>query len=144
MSRRQNHQSEGDREVTVDAILEADLSDAEDAIDAYLKDPSATRRQALLASLQLLDQQIELSDDYESRIAGSAAIGYGSKGSVIGETSSSSAAEEIPEAEFVAQTLLVKAAKSEIAAPTPGTRADLQAAVQALAAVRGREPTARE
>ena len=32
MSRRQNHQSEGDREVTVDAILEADLSDAEDAV----------------------------------------------------------------------------------------------------------------
>ena len=142
MSRRQNHQSEGDREVTVDAILEADLSDAEDAIDAYLKDPSATRRQALLASLQLLDQQIELSDDYESRIAGSAAIGYGSKGSVIGETSSVSAAEEIPQAEFVAQTVLITAAKREVAAPTPETRADLRAAVQALAAARGQEPSA--
>ena len=44
MSRRKNHQSGGDREVTVDATLEADLSVAEDAIAAYLEDPSATRR----------------------------------------------------------------------------------------------------
>ena len=73
-----------------------------------------------MAALEELDQQIDLSDDYESRITGSAAVGFGSKGSVIGETSSVSAAEEIPEAEFVAQTVLIKAAKSEIAAPTPG------------------------
>jgi hypothetical protein len=144
MVRGKNHESDGDREVAVDFTLEVDVRATEDAIDAYLSDPSASRRDSLSAALEELDQQIGLSDDYESRIAGSAAIGYGSKGSVIGETSRSSAAEEIPEAEFVAQTLLVKAAKSEIAAPTPGTRADLQAAVQALAAVRGREPTARE
>jgi hypothetical protein len=144
MVRGKNHESDGDREVAVDFTLEVDVRATEDAIDAYLSDPSASRRDSLSAALEELDQQIGLSDDYESRIAGSAAIGYGSKGSVIGETSSSSAAEEIPEAEFVAQALLVKAAKSEIAAPTPGTRADLQAAVQALAAVRGREPTARE
>ena len=143
MSRRQNHQSEGDREVTVDAILEADLSDAEDAIDAYLKDPSATRRQALLASLQLLDQQIELSDDYESRIAGSAAFGYASKGSVIGETSHASAAQEVPEAELVAQTVLIKAAKREVTAPTPETLVDLRAARQVLAGVRGEGPPPR-
>jgi len=143
MSRRQNHQSEGDREVTVDAILEADLSDAEDAIDAYLKDPSATRRQALLASLQLLDQQIELSDDYESRIAGSAAFGYASKGSVIGETSSASPAEEVPEEELVAQTVLIKVAKREVTAPTPETLVELRAASQALAGVRGKEPPPR-
>ena len=88
MSRGKNPQSEGDREVTVDATLEADLGVAEVAIEAYLEDPSATRSAALLAALQLLDQHIELSDDYEGGIAGSAALGYSSKGSVIGETSS--------------------------------------------------------
>ena len=144
MSRRKRHQSEGDREVTVDATLEADLSVAEDAIAAYLEDPSATRRDALLAALQLLDQQIELSDDYESRIAGSAAFGYASKGSVIGETSSASAAEEVPEAELVAQTVLIKAAKREVTGPTPETLVDLRAAGQALAELRGGEPPARE
>jgi hypothetical protein len=144
MVRGKNPESDGDREVAVDVTLEVDVRATEDAIDAYLSDPSATRRDALLAALEELDQQIGLSDDYESRIAGSAAIGYGSKGSVIGETSSFSAAEEIPEAEFVAQTLLIKAAKSEIAAPAPESRADLQAAVAALAAVRDQEPSARE
>ena len=119
MARRKNHESEGDREVAVDATLEADLGAAEGAIEAYLEDPSVTRRAALLAALQLLDQQIELSDDYEGRITGSAGLGYGSKGSVIGETSGASAAEEVPEAELVAQTVLIKAAKREVTAPIP-------------------------
>jgi hypothetical protein len=143
MSRGKNPQSEGDREVTVDATLEADLGVAEVAIEAYLEDPSATRSAALLAALQLLDQHIELSDDYEGGIAGSAALGYSSKGSVIGETSSVSAAEEVPEAELVAQTVLIKAAKREVTAATPETLVDLRAASQALAEVRSKEPPAR-
>ena len=60
----------------MDATLEVDLRAAEDAIDAYLRDPSPSRRDALLAALEQLDQQIDLSDDYESRITGSAAVGY--------------------------------------------------------------------
>jgi len=143
VSRRQNHQSEGDREVAVDATLEADLGAAEEAIDAYLKDPSPQRRDALVDALQLLDQQIALSDDYESRIAGSAAFGYASKGSVIGETSHASAAQEVPEAELVAQTVLIKAAKREVTAPTPETLVDLRAARQVLAGVRGEGPPPR-
>ncbi len=143
MSRREYQQSEGDREVAVDATLEADLGVAEGAIEAYLKDPSAIRRAALLTALQVLDQQIELSDDYEGRIAGSAALGYASKGSVIGETSGASAAEEVRRAELVAQTVLIKAAKREVTAPTPETLVDLRAASQALAAVRSEPPPAR-
>jgi hypothetical protein len=143
MVRHENRQSAGEAEVAVDATLEADLRVVEEAIEAYLEDPSATRREALLAALRQLDQQIDLSDDYESRIAGSAAFGYASKGSVIGETSSASAAEEIPGAEFVAQTVLIKAAKGEVTAPTPETLADLRAASQALGALRGNEPSAR-
>jgi hypothetical protein len=137
-----NQESDEDPVVVVDVTLEADVRAAEDAIDAYLVDPSTPRRHALSAVLSELDQQIELSDDYESGIIGSAAVGYGSKGAVIGETSSASAPEELPEAEFVAQTLLITAAKREIAAPTPETRADLRAAVEALAAARRQEPSA--
>jgi hypothetical protein len=140
MVRHENRQSAGAREVAVDATLEADRRAVEDAIEAYLEDPSVTRRAALSAVLQRLDQQIDLGDEYESRIADSAAFGYASKGSVIGETSSASAAEEIPGAEFVAQTVLIKAAKREVTAPTPETLADLRAASKALAAVRGDEP----
>ena len=136
MFRRDHDQSEGDREVAVDAILEQDVRAAEASIDAYLGEPSAERRHQLLAVLQQLDQQIDLSDDYQSGIIGSAAVGYASKGSVFGETSSASAAEEVPQAELVAQIALIKAAKREVTAPPPATLADLRAAEQALAAAR--------
>jgi hypothetical protein len=137
MFRRDNDQSEGDREVAVDVALEQDVRAVEESIDAYLGEPSAERRRQLLEALQQLDQQIDLSDDYESRIAGSAAIGYASKGSVLGETSSASAAEEVPQTELVAQIALIKAAKREVTAPTLATLADLRAANQALTAGRG-------
>jgi hypothetical protein len=137
MFRRDNDQSEGDREVAVDVALEQDVRAAEESIDAYLGEPSAERRHQLLEVLQQLDQQIDLSDDYQNGIIGSAAVGYASKGSVFGETSSASAAEEVPEAELVAQIALIKAAKREVTTPTPATLADLRAARQALATARG-------
>jgi hypothetical protein len=43
----------------------------------------------------------------------------------------------------VAQTVLIKAAKREVTGPTPETLADLRAASQALAELRGGEPPAR-
>jgi hypothetical protein len=137
MFRPDNDQSEGDREVAVDVTLEQDVRAAEESIDAYLGEPSAERRHQLLEVLQQLDHQIDLSDDYQSGIIGSAAVGYASKGSVFGETSSASAAEEVPQAELVAQIALIKAAKREVTAPTPATLADLRAASQALATARG-------
>jgi hypothetical protein len=143
MFRRDNDQSEEDREVAVDVTLEQDLRAAEESIDAYLGEPSAERRHQLLAVLQQLDQQIDLSDDYQRGIIGSAAVGYASKGSVFGETSSASAAEEVPQAELVAQIALIKAAKREVTTPTPATLADLRAANQALAAARGGPAPAR-
>jgi hypothetical protein len=137
MFRPDNDQSEGYREVAVDVTLEQDVRAAEESIDAYLGEPSAERRHQLLEVLQQLDHQIDLSDDYQSGIIGSAAVGYASKGSVFGETSSASAAEEVPQAELVAQIALIKAAKREVTAPTPATLADLRAASQALATARG-------
>ena len=128
-----------DDDVAVDATLELALGAVEDAIDAYLQDTSPPVRTQLLAALENLDQRIDSSDAYESSTIGSAALGYSSKGAVIGETGSASAAEEIPESELRAQTSLVKAAKEEMRAPTAETLRQLGAARQTLAAVRGRD-----
>jgi hypothetical protein len=133
----------GDKEdIAVDANLELALGAAEQAVDAYLRDPSPPLRTQLLAALESLDQRIDDSDAYEDSTIGSAAFGSSTKGSVIGETSSASAAEEIPGAELQAQTVLIKAAKEEVRAPTAETLRQLRAARRALAAVRGQDPPA--
>ena len=61
-------------------------------------------------------------------MVGSGALGFSSKGSVVGETSAASVAEEIPEAEWQAQTVLIRAAKQEVTTPTPDHLAALSAA----------------
>jgi hypothetical protein len=137
---RHKNQSQDQEGVAVDATLELDLSTVEQAIDVYLNDPSTNLRDELLAALQRLDQQIDLSDDYESRVTGSAAFGYSAKGSVLGETSSASVVDEVPGPELRAQTVLIKAAKREVSTPSPDSLADLRAASQALAAVRSKQP----
>jgi hypothetical protein len=136
---RQKHRTDDVENVSVDAILELDLGTVEQSVEAYLEDPSLALRHELLAALERLDQHIDRSDAYESSVIGSAALGYSAKGSVIGETSTSSPAEDIPEAVLRAQTALIKAAKREVTGPTSDTFADLRAANQALAAVRSRE-----
>jgi hypothetical protein len=132
MSGRQEHPTEGEEEVSVDATLERDLAAVQRSVEAYLNDPSVTLRHELLAVLEHLDQHIDLSDAYESSVWGSGALGFSSKGSVIGETSSVSPAEIVPESVLRAQTALIKAAKREVTAPTPRTLADLRAAHEAL------------
>jgi hypothetical protein len=127
-------------DVAVDAALEQGLDAVEESVGAYLADPSAGLRHDLLAALQRLDQQIDESDAYESSIIGSGAFGAPGKGLVIGETAGASAAEEVPESVWRAQTALIKAAKREVAAATPDTLADLRAAADALSAARGEEP----
>jgi hypothetical protein len=136
---RSEHQGDEDEEVAVDATLVSDLASVEQWIDVYLKDPSIDLRKKLLGALERLDDQIDLSDAYENSAIGSAAFGYSSKGSVIGETSSASAAEDIPESVLRAQTILIKAAKREVTAPTPETLADLRAASQAFSAERNKQ-----
>lgn len=131
-----------DDEVTVDATLELALGAVEDAVSAYLQDQSAPLRTQLLAALERLDQRIDSSDAYEASTIGSAALGYSTKGAVIGETSSASAAEEIPGAELQAQMFLVKAAKEEVQARTAETLGQLRTAHHVLAAVRGQDPPA--
>lgn len=135
---RREHQGDEDQGVAVDATLESALASVEQWIDVYLKDPSVNLRKELLDVLERLDDQIDRSDAYETSAIGSAAFGYSSKGSVIGETSSASAADDIPESVLRAQTILIKAAKREVTSPTPETLADLSAASQALSAERNK------
>jgi abortive infection bacteriophage resistance protein len=136
---RKEHQGDEDEEVAVDATLASNLASVEQSIDVYLKDPSVDLRTKLLDVLERLDAQIDRSDAYENSVIGSAALGYSSKGSVLGETSSASAAENISESVLLAQTILIKAAKREVTTPTPETLADLRAASQALAAERSKQ-----
>jgi abortive infection bacteriophage resistance protein len=136
---RKEHQGDEDEEVAVDATLASNLASVEQSIDVYLKDPSVDLRTKLLDVLERLDAQIDRSDAYENSVIGSAALGYSAKGSVIGETSSASAAENISESVLLAQTILIKAAKREVTTPTPETLADLRAASQALAAERSKQ-----
>jgi hypothetical protein len=138
---RQKHQADEDEDVSVDATLELDLAAVEQSIERYLGDPSVDRRTELVALLERLDQQIDLGDAYESSALGSAAFGYSSKGSVIGEASSASPAEDVPESVLRAQMVLIRAAKREVTAPTPDTYAELRAANQALSAGRSKEIT---
>jgi hypothetical protein len=138
---RHKHQTDEDEEVSVDATLELELDTVGQSIEAYLKDPSIDLRNELLTLLERLDQQIGRSDAYESSIIGSAAFGFSAKGSVIGETSSASPAEDIPESLLRAQTVLIRAAKREVLAPTTDTFADLCAANQALSAERSKRGT---
>ncbi|HEY1443632.1 MAG TPA: hypothetical protein VGF51_01940 [Acidimicrobiales bacterium] len=123
----------------MDATLASNLASVEQSIDVYLKDPSVDLRTKLLDVLERLDAQIDRSDAYENSVIGSAALGYSSKGSVIGETSSASAAENISEPVLLAQTILIKAAKREVTTPTPETLADLRTASQALDAERSKQ-----
>jgi hypothetical protein len=144
MSGREDHQTDGsDDELVVDAILVLDLGSVEASVGAYLANPSADLRNELLAALERLDQHIDDSDAYESSIIGSGAFGSSTKGAVIGETSSASPAQEVPESVLRAQTVLIKAAKREVAAPTADTLADLRLAAGALSDVRNRELRAR-
>ena len=133
------HEGEQD-EVVVDATLASDLDAVEVSIAAYLRDPSAALRNQLLVALEVLDEQINQSDAYESSVVGSGALGVSTKGSVVGETSATSIAEEIPEAEWQAQTVLIRAAKQEVTTPTSDHFAALGAAHRALAAVRSSQP----
>jgi hypothetical protein len=131
-------------ELAVDANLEQDINAAEQSIQSYLADPSENQRKDLLAVLERLDNQIDLSDSYDSNIVGSGAIGLATKFSVIGETSSYPISEEVPSAEFQAQVVLVKAAKRAVTQPDSDAIAALRAASAALTVSRAHDQPAQQ
>ncbi len=130
------------QELDVDTNLERDISAVEWSVERYLQDPTDSPRQDLLAALNRLDDQIDLSDAYETNIFGSGAFGYASKGSVVGETSNNPITEEVVSTEFQAQVALVKAPKAEVTGPTPDALAALHTASEALATVRAQAQAA--
>ena len=138
--RRKKQADGGEERVQVDAALEGDVTRVEQSVAEYLTDPTDASRRSLLAALQTLDEQTDQSDAYEGSVIGSGAVGYASKGEVVGETSIDPVVDEIPSQELHAQIALVQAAKNEVRGPTTETFAALQSAHTALAATRDQGP----
>jgi hypothetical protein len=126
--------------VQVDATLESDVAGVEQSVAEYLKNPTDSARRSLLAALEALDDQTVQSDGYEGSVIGSGAVGYASKGEVVGETSIDSVVDEISDAELQAQVAFVRTAKNEVRQPTAESLAALQAAQAALATTREQGP----
>jgi hypothetical protein len=131
---------EGEERVQVDVALESDVTRVEQSVAEYLRDPTDASRRSLLAALETLDDQTDQSDAYKGSVIGSGAVGYASKGEVIGETSIDSVVDEIPSQELHAQIALVQAAKNEVRGPTTETFGALQSAQAALAVARDQRP----
>jgi hypothetical protein len=120
-------------EAAVDVRLEWDIEAVQKAIEAFLQSQSDITRKALLAQLEKLDNQIDLSDTHASSIVGSPIFGRAPKGAVLGETGSHSMAEEVPSAVVQAQIALVRSAKTTIRDPSPTAFGELRAANDILA-----------
>jgi hypothetical protein len=70
-------------ETAVDVHLEWDIEAIQKAVVAFLQSPSDDARQSLLAELEKLDNQIDLSDTYAASIVGSPIFGQAPKGAVL-------------------------------------------------------------
>jgi hypothetical protein len=135
------HQDKGsgqEEPIQVDAALESDVARVEHSVGEYLHGPTDAARRNLLVALEALEDQTDRSDAYEESVLGSGALGYSSKGEVLGETDIDSVVDEVSSSELRAQVALVHAAKNEIRGPTPDTFAVLQSASATLVAVRDR------
>jgi hypothetical protein len=126
--------------IAVDATLEGDIARVEQAAADYLENPTDATRRELLGALETLDDQTQQSDAYGESVIGSAALGYASKGEVLGETSLDSVVDDVPGAELRAQFALVKAAKDEVRGPTSDTLVSLRSALADLARTRNQGP----
>jgi hypothetical protein len=91
----------------------------------------------LVTVLDRLDDQVDLGDAYAASVVRSPLFGQTPKGDVLGETSNTPMAEEVPGAVFRAQVALVRAAKAAIQNPGQGSLETLRAASAALAAASG-------
>jgi hypothetical protein len=133
--RRKKHAA-ADEDIPVDAALVGDIEQVERAVDAHLEGPSDASRRALRVALEQLDDQTDQSDEFRNSVIGSGAVGLGSRGEVVGETSVDPVVDELPQSEFNAQVALVRDAKNEIRSPSPATFSALRAAAQTLDVIR--------
>lgn len=120
------------RDVDVDRVLETDIRSVENVVERYLTTSTDELREKLLAELERLDDWVALGDAYLARFSLPGAL----QSQVIGATTLSPVAEEVPSPEFEAQIALVKAAKQEVLRHTPETLAELRAAAEELATFR--------
>jgi hypothetical protein len=139
MAGRREDEAGGEQRLLVEATLEGVIAHVERAVAAYLANATDSTRQSLIAALEQLDAQAEQSDAYESSVIGSAALGFASKGEVLGETSIDSVVDEVPSTELNGQFALVKAAKEEVRGHSSGNFAALNSASAALAATRHKQ-----
>ena len=130
--------------MAVDVQLEDDIRKIEGLVAGYLRNPQdEATRQALSAELDKLDDQTARADAYGN--FRSVLVRYQVPRSwVIGATSDTSTAEDVPSAEFKAQVAkaqvaLVKAAKNAIRGTTAEAQSALQRAHDELAEIRRRE-----
>jgi hypothetical protein len=127
----------GPPETAVGVHLEWEIEAVQEAVLAFLESPIDDTKQALVADLEKLDTQIDLSDEYAASIVDSPIFGQAPKGAVLGETSSHSMAEDVSSTVVQAQIALVRAAKAAVRDPSPGTLGELRAASNALASMGG-------
>jgi len=123
-------------ELEVDAMLERDILAVKAAVDTYLDSPGPDCRRDLVAALRRLDHQIALGDAYHNRFVGVSNVGLLPRSSAVGATSNHSVSQEVRSSEFRAQVAMVRAAKSVVASPSPGSLASLHEAREALDALR--------
>ncbi len=136
--RHRDHEPAQNTEADVEVHLEWDIDAVQQAVTAFLENSSDGSRRSLVAVLDRLDDQIDLSDSYAASIVGSPLFGQAPKGDVLGETSSHPMAEEIPGAVLRAQVALVRAAKIAVRDPSPNTLEDLRTCSASLAAAGGK------
>ena len=119
--------------------LEDHIRTIEGLVGGYLRSPQdEATHQVLVAELEKFDDQTARADAYSN--SRWVLVRYQVPRSwVIGATSDTSTAEDVPAAEFKAQVALVKAARNAIRDTTAEAQSALQRANDELAEVRRRE-----
>jgi len=128
-----NHEPADEAQVPVDVILERLIGEVEQAVDAYLQNPTKAPRRELLVALEKLDDQIGLADAYQDRTSVYTRLGSAGNLPVLGETSNNPIAQEVGSLDLQAQMALVKAAKTEVTVPSATTLEALRTARKAAA-----------
>ncbi|MGZ6800770.1 MAG: hypothetical protein ACXVGB_13755 [Mycobacteriaceae bacterium] len=125
--------------MAVDVQLEDHIRKIEGLVGDYLRSPQdEATRQALAAELEQFDDQTARADAYSD--FRSVLVRYQVPRSwVIGATTDTSTAEDVPGAEFKAQVALVKAARDAVRDPAAEAQSALQRTNDELAEVRSRE-----
>jgi hypothetical protein len=130
-----------DEEIPVDATLEIDIRDVEQAVDEYLQNPTESSRKALLKALEQLDDQTASADAYSGQFRVTSRYGLDGGSLVLGATSSHPITEDVESDELRAQVELVKAAKAAVTNQTPKTLEALRSSAVAISGVRAQEVT---